>query len=147
MEEAIALAKNLASARYISFYNISTSLDDFDTLDEEQESPVKSTEQILLDLLVESLACSGEALLDIGVDSDGISLKFSKTQFDDYIASVKAAADGINADATLIYERNSQKYGSAGEKSIIEPFFYGHLLLRNRDVKVHDILESRVAGL
>jgi GTPase len=94
--------------------------------------------------LVDSLASTGEALLDIGQNEDGISLEYTKVQFNEYIDAVKKAADSIGADASLIYERNTQKYGSQ-ENPPTEPYYYGHVLVRKRDIPVQDILESRVA--
>jgi len=144
LQQAIALAKNLQSC----------SLDEFSESDiSDKISPKQQTPyQILFQQISDCLA-KGEELLDIGTDNNGLSLHLTHSQFESQLSEMQAIGDSLEADITLIHSRRTLKFGSSTTnkpdqilpKTEDEPYYYGHVLVRLKNVMVQDIQESRVA--
>ncbi|KND01799.1 uncharacterized protein SPPG_03590 [Spizellomyces punctatus DAOM BR117] len=95
----------------------------------------------------------GETLFEIGLEEDGGSMNLTQSEFDMCLETIRRAADKLNADVTVIHQRNTVVLTSSGKSAQEEgrsnadaskDYFYAHALIRRRPGKVEDMTELRI---
>ncbi|KAJ3187574.1 hypothetical protein HK101_009353 [Irineochytrium annulatum] len=111
---------------------------------------------------------SGETIIEIGLEDDGTSMNLTEEEFKAAVQTITSIADANQSEVTLLHERRNQILSTSsggginlnGSSSNVaedataaateaavapSPYYYGHLLLRQRAGQVEALLELRIA--
>ena len=87
----------------------------------------------------------GEAILDIGLEDSGESMKFSPANWEFALKRMEETANEDNADCKLLMTRNVPGEGEVGPLNAKDTFCSGKIMVRRRPASVNDVIETRIS--
>ncbi|KAJ3305308.1 Short integuments 2, mitochondrial [Kappamyces sp. JEL0829] len=95
---------------------------------------------------------AGQVLFEVGLEDDGASMDLSVQEYQKCLENIRTAAASLDADATILYERNtstlatSSSHSSTAASSAVSdaPNTFAHILIRQRPGNVEDLSEVRI---
>ncbi|KAJ3207957.1 GTP-binding protein 1 [Dinochytrium kinnereticum] len=97
----------------------------------------------------------GETVIELGVEEDGTSMNLTEEDYKAALATLEIVSGKLKSDVTTLHERRTLVLSTSSQNDAEEvptsgsqaqsPFWFSHVLVRQRPGQVEDLLELRIA--